>query len=373
MRKLIVLSSACLVAALMLTVPALAAEGRIPLWEPTVLPGPGITGKYVVTRNIAAPAGGTAISVLGTGQEEIDIDLDGKTLFGDPAGALNIIEVIDVRTVVIRNGSLRALGPPAGGNSVFISNVQKVILEDLRIEDGGIGISLKGSPSFAIRRNVIVGADPVGIQIEGAGLPVPLTGFVEDNLVKDSIDVGIWVFDNHSGVSIDRNRVDRTNGGPGIWVQFGSACKLAENIVQEAGTDGIQLEGIRGCKVYNNVTSFNNANGIAGLGTTSTLFLDNVSSDNSFSGLMTDGFLNRMEQNVLTSNGGCGLWFVGPDNTYGKNTARGNLGGAGCGPCAGGPLALCPVAGGSFAPDLCVDAPGNTSFCDNLMPGPPTE
>lgn len=191
MRKLAVFSSACLVAALLLTIPALAGEGRIPLWEPTVLPGPGITGKYIVTRNIVAPAGATAISVIGTGQEEVDIDLDGKTLFGDPAGGLNIIEVSDVRTIVIRNGSLRALGPPAGGSSIFIDKVQKVILEDLRIEDGGTGIYLSGSPNFAIRRNVIVGADPVGIQVEGAGLPIPLTGFVEDNLVKDSVDIGI--------------------------------------------------------------------------------------------------------------------------------------------------------------------------------------
>ena len=105
MRKLVIFASACLVTALLMTVPALAAEGRIPLWEPTVLPGPGIDGKYIVTRNITAPVGGTVISVIGTGQEEVDIDLDGKTLFGDAAGAANIIEVFDVRTVVIRNGS----------------------------------------------------------------------------------------------------------------------------------------------------------------------------------------------------------------------------------------------------------------------------
>jgi parallel beta-helix repeat protein len=371
MRKLVIVSSAAV--ALALCAPALAAEGRIPIWAPTSLVGPGTDGKYIVTRNVAPPGGSSAIFVSGTGTEEIDIDLDGKTLFGDPLGAASIVDVSNVGTLVLRNGSVRAMGPPAGGDSVRVSNVQKVIIEDLRIEGGGAGIHLLAVSNFAVRRNVVVSADPFGIWAESAGNPVPMTGFIQENLVKDSTLGGIELFDNHSSVSIDHNRVDRTLGGAGISLVNGNACKVAENTVEQAAGIGIQLQQVRGCKVYNNVVAFSGFHGIAGFGSSQVLYLDNTSTGNGGTGLWTDGAQNRVEQNVLNGNTACGLHLLGPDNTYGKNTARANAGGPPCGPCAAAPFNVCPFAGGAFPPELCIDGPANTSFCDNLMPGPPTQ
>jgi parallel beta-helix repeat protein len=87
--------------------------------------------------------------------------------------------------------------------------------------------------------------------------------------------------------------------------------------------------------------------------------LNNVLTMNGQHGLWVQGTRNLVERNTLNGNTGCGLFLMGPMNTYGRNMARGN-GGLGCGPC----FAL-------FPPESCDAAPGNTSFGDNLIPGPP--
>ena len=354
-----------------IALPALGAEGRIPLWEPIGL-APGSTpGSYVVTRDIITlPGGGSAITVLGgPGFEEVEIDLNGFTVFGDPGGGVPVIELSGMRGVTIRNGSLRPLGP--GSIGIRAVGVEKLVIEDVKTVDGEFGFLLEKVPSFALRRNIIVAPGLEGIYIDGAGgLPSPTTGTIEDNQIKDSIGMGIHVFGFHSGVQIVRNRIDRA-GGPGIFLQDGNTCLVSENTVQEA-IEGIFLEQIEGCKIYNNVTSFNNGTGIMAVATFNTLFLDNVSSNNTGSGIETDGERNFFDRNVLQVNGCYGLWLLGRNNNYGRNTARFNGGGCGA-PCGVAPVEICPVpyGGGSVVPDLCVDAVLNTSMCDNMMPGPP--
>lgn len=350
-----------------------AAEGRIPIWEPVALGVGSTPGKYVVTRDVFG-AGGPTIFITGVAGalEEVDIDLNGFTLFGDPAGpGLPVIEAINLRTLTIRNGSLRNLS--GTGDIIRATNVQKVVIEDVKTLDGDNGIFLESVGSFAIRRNIIANSGVNGILIDGAGLPVSMSGVVKENLVKNSIENGIVIMNNHSSVAVQDNRIDGTLNGNGIWLQFGNDCLVAENTVEEAAKQGIFLEGLRGCKIYNNVTAFNGGNGILSLADMS-LFLDNVSTNNVLSGIEQFGVLGHFDRNVLSQNTCYGLHFIGPENTYGRNTARGNAGGAACGaPCGGGPIEICPApyGGGAFPPDLCVDAPGTTSFCDNMMPGPP--
>lgn len=352
-------------------VPATAGEGRIPIWQPTAL-GPGSTpGKYVVTRDVTTAAGGgvTIFVSGGPGFEEVDIDLNGFTLLGDPGGGVPVIEVSGMRSVTIRNGSIRSLGPASLG--IRAVGVEKLVIEDVKTQDGEYGFFLEAVPNFAIRRNIVVAAGLEGIYVDGVGgAPSPTTGTIEDNQVKDASGMGIHVFNKHSGVQIVRNRIDRV-GGPGIFVQDGNTCLVSENNVQEAG-DGILLEQIEACKLYNNVTSFNNGNGIFALSTFNSLFLDNVASNNAASGIETDGERNLFDRNVVSVNGCYGIRFAGRNNTYGRNTARFNSGACGA-PCAIAPVEVCPApyGGGAFAPDLCVDAVLNTSLCDNMMPGPP--
>lgn len=156
-RRVLRLTGALAALTLLVTaLPALAAEGRSPVWTPTIL-GPGSTpGKYVVTRDITTPAGGgTTIAIFGgPGFEEIDIDLNGFTIFGDPGGGVPVIELAGMRSVTIRNGSLRPLGPGTFG--VRATSVQKLIIEDVKTLDGDFGFFLEEVPNFALRRNIIV-------------------------------------------------------------------------------------------------------------------------------------------------------------------------------------------------------------------------
>ena len=371
MRILRLTSTLAALVLLATAIPALAAEGRIPIWKPVAL-GPGATpGSYVVTRDISTPAGGgSAIAVFGgPGFEEIEIDLNGFTVFGDPGGGVPVIELVGVRSVTIRNGSLRPTGP--GGFGIRAAAVEKLVIEDVKTVDGDFGFFLEEVPNFAMRRNIILNPAVEGIYIDGlGGVPSPPTGVIEDNQIKDAGMFGIHVFNSHSGVQIVRNRVDRA-GGHGIFLQFGNTCIVAENTVEQA-FDGISLEQIEGCKIYNNVTSSNNGTGINAIATFDSLFLDNVSSKNVLSGIETDGERNLFDRNVVSANGCYGIWFRGRNNNYGRNTARFNGGACGA-PCGVAPVEICtpPYGGGAFAPDLCVDAVLNTSLCDNMMPGPP--
>jgi hypothetical protein len=361
-----------------------AAEGRIPLWTQVGL-GPGSTpGKYIVTRDIFAVAGSglPAISIAGgPGFEEIDIDLNGFTVYGDPGGA-PVISATGLVSLTIRNGSVRHFAPAGNGIEVFA--VEKAVIEDTKVSGGVAGIFLSEVPSFAVRRNVVRLTSSDGIFAVGpppfAGT-LAISGVIEDNQVYDAGSSGIGVVSVFSSVTIRGNEVESPGGsgilvsgvppGPGVFV---GSLIVAENTVQEAGGDGIFIRAVRKGKVYNNTVYASGGNGIALVPTTGFLVLDNVSGGNGASGLVVDGAQNHIDRNVLTGNALSGLWFgfASFDNTYGRNTARAN--GAPAGACAAAPIATCPAPwgpGGTFPPDFCNDGPGNTSFCDNHMPGPP--
>jgi hypothetical protein len=158
------------VALALAALPTLAAEGRIPLWQPTALAGPGIDGKYIVTRNMAS-AGGPVIGILGTGSENIDIDLNGMTLTG--AAGAHVVDVQNVKTFVLRNGTIQGEPVDPAGNGVNVVTSGEIVIEDLTI-NGGImtGIWLQQSEpeiAFAIRRNVINEPNGDGITIQGQG------------------------------------------------------------------------------------------------------------------------------------------------------------------------------------------------------------
>lgn len=359
-------------------VPTIADEGKIPIWEPIILdstiPGVDISGSYVVTENITAPPGsGPVLTILCDGTDDVDINLNGFTLFGDSAGGSDIITATACRTLRVHNGSLRAQGPPPGA-SLFVDSTEKLTAEGLRISDGGYGIQALGSPNFTIKNNTIVNPDPDGIYLDGAGLAVPISGTIERNLVKDAIGGGITVIDNHSSVAIVHNRIDRTFTASGIFVQSGNGCLITQNTVEEAAQEGIFLKSVEVCKIHNNVSTFNGGNGILMDAVFNSLVIDNVAGRNTMSGIVQLGETTKFDNNVVSSNGCWGLHLAGRSNTYARNSAKFNSGAAACaGACGVAPVEVCPIpyGGGAFAPDLCVDAVDNVSYCDNLMPGPP--
>jgi hypothetical protein len=105
--------------------------------------------------------------------------------------------------------------------------------------------------------------------------------------------------------------------------------------------------------------------------------LNNNSSGNGFGvpgvtgdGLFVEGLQAMIDHNQLNANSRVGLNFQGPGacgSTFGRNTARANLGIA---------APACPGAPALFPPNSCNGAPAcganpQSTFGDNLIPGPP--
>jgi len=361
------------------TSPVLGGEGRIPIWQPTVI-GPGQEGMYVLTRDVTANAGAPLIDVL-PGTVSVDIDLNGFTLYGIDQ---DIIRAVGVDSLTVRNGMLMG----GLGNGIYVGEGRKAVIEDVKIQFvGAHGIQLVSVANFAIRRNIIVSDAQApnpslgGILVDGLPAPRPLEGVIEDNQIEQT-GFGIQV-NVGSAVAILKNRIEEMWGGDGILVFVCDGCMIAENTVERPIGLGIVLSEVNVNKVYNNVVVAAGADGIYLKNSSDTLILENNSSLNAGDGLAIDGSRCHVDRNVLNLNNGFGLHFIQGagaqvgDNTYGRNTARNNFGAIA--PCAiVPPVEICPqpYGGGAVPPDFCNESigpsgVGNTSFCDNLMPGPP--
>jgi parallel beta-helix repeat protein len=350
-----------------LAAPALAGEGRIPIWQPVSIT-PGMEGKYVLTRDVSA-VGGSGLPAIDIqpGTVAVDIDLNGFTLYGVDT---DVILAVGVDSLTIRNGTIMF----GLGDGISVLDARKVVIEDVKIEFvHGYGIHLTGVTNFAVRRNILVSdpdADPGmigGIWVDGTQAPGPVEGKIEDNQI-DSAGFGIQV-DVGSAVTIRGNQVEDALQGDGIHVLVCDGCLIAENTVQHSAGIGIVLTDANVNKVYNNVV-FGASDGIALLGNTSDcLVLDNNSSQNQpGSGLVVSGFRNQINGNVFNFNASAGIWFMPSaaptNNTFGRNVMRSNAaipaGSIGC------PFTPLPCT----FPDVCDDAGGNSSFTDNMGPVP---
>jgi len=336
------------------TLPALAAEGRIPIFGP----GPiGADGKYVVTRDIFGTGAGPVIDILAP---NVDIDLNGFTLT-EPAGAFPVINVpgIFVTHLTIRNGSLNfgSLGieAPVPGD--------KIVIEDVKIEfPAATGIHVLDILSIAIRRVMIQGGAATGILIDGLA---PQTAVIEDSVIRDVGGNGIEFMSG--SITVLNNKLAGTGGagppGGAITLTAADSSLVSENTIVGSGTEGIFVSNTRGGKLFDNLVQSSVSHGIhLDPGSAGILVLNNVATGNGFGlpgghGLFVEGFLNHLDRNTLNSNSGYGLFFTGGGSTFGRNMARANGGPAGC------PLL--------FPPNSCDAGLGNSTFGDNLIPGPP--
>jgi len=365
MNKNIRIASAGLVLLLAITaIPALAAEGRIPVWQPISI-APGGEGMYILTRDITAS--GVAAIDIQPGTVAVDIDLNGFTIYGS-LGA-NTIQAVGIDSLTIRNGTI--IG---GDNGIVATECRKVVVEDVKIQLSDThGIALYQVSNFAIRRNIIHGAaHGDGIIADGTVIDpfIYVEGTIEDNLIREC-GGGIAIMMG-SSVAIINNRIEATTSADGIFISGGAqqdapgclACLIAENTIQEAAANGMWLSFFQNGKVYNNVVTWSGAEGIwLDESSDNNLILDNVAGQNGSNGMLVDSHNNHLERNVLSQNGfaagaGFGLHIRnGISNTYRGNTGRANPGG----PCIGAPA----------TPDICDDPAASTSpLTDNVMPFP---
>lgn len=354
---------------------AFAAEGRTPVYAGGTFIS--VDGKYIVTRNMSAGAA----AVITIGSPNVDLDLNGFTLTGGGAPVISVIGPSD--HVTIRNGILvgGTIGIDAGGA------IRKVDIEDVKIHNptAGAGIHLADVEGAAIRRVEITDTPSEGISWDGPG--TIKHGAIEDNLLRRT-SAGI-VVQNCSSLGIRNNHLEEPGVGAGgafpgygiVLVQCGGSI-VAENTIERSKIDGIQLVAGKGIKLFDNVIRSAGGNGIhLDAGTSDTFVLHNEAEGSGTgalgsggSGLLVEGPQNVAEGNVLNANAGIGLHYCGPSscgNTLGRNTARGNTGAVFPGFCGG----CAAFGGGAFGPNSCNTTAAcgtpNSSYGDNLIPGPP--
>jgi parallel beta-helix repeat protein len=375
MSKKLLLRAAVLALILSVGLPALAAEGRIPIYQyPTVITQPG---KYIVTRNIDGMGGPQPIIDVQVGN--VDIDLNGFSLYswGAPAP---IIYTFGGVPLTIRNGTIMG-----GTNGIEVWTgadelpSYKVVIEDVNIMNSETyGIFLVGISDFALRRNNVAFTGDVAIMIDGSNaMGWRVMGTIEHNRIVECHG-GITVRYGSSVATLNNRLEEITNIAPppamgAIIYDYSEGGLISENTIEDMHGDGgaIYLGDSSGCKIYNNVVRRGGDNGgaagiwLAGF-SDDNLVLNNVVSQSWTDGVFVEGSRNHIDRNVMNNNGVSGqghglhlsaIW-AGDYNTFGRNTARGNPGG----PCA--------FAGGLYPPttDFCDEGLINSSFNDNYMP-----
>ena len=171
-----------------------AADGAIPIWEPTTITEPG---SYVLTRDIVAEAGSIPITILAS---DVDLDLAGFVISGFVA-----IVAEDVNAISIHDGSL--IGD-SDGETLRLHNVT----------------------GFTIRRLFVRGLAEDAIEIGGAS-----TGTIEDCVIRGA-PIAIW----SSGIVVKNNHVSAAHNGISV---DGDKCTIRNNVLTDNVGFGLKLSG----------------------------------------------------------------------------------------------------------------------------------
>lgn len=144
---------------------------------------------------------------------------------------------------------------------------------------------------------------------------------------------------------------------PGIAARKdGRAVEVRGNAIREAGFAGIALLGASGCRIVENVVRFAATDGlVVDAASSDNTLAGNQATENTSHGIEVGGSRNLLRDNVLGGNTDWGIYLTAnaTDNVYRGNVARGNTA---TGACAGGTT------------DFCDRGTGNTSNGDNFLP-----
>ena len=343
---------------------AAADEGRVPLWEPTVIQKPG---SYVVTRDIQA----TNEIVLSIEVDGVTVDLNGFTL-SSTSSQLPAVRVTGTagmqKGVTLRNGrvtgGLHGIHGTAGNvprrievrgvhvdsaldTGILIEDPSDVVLCDGSVRNvqhgiqlgptGTTALSCVGAVDSAVVRGYLSAAwrddllcactrcwladvrvvlppigpdpDPTG-RIRLVDAPGSVIRDIELVMGDPSPQPNI-VLERSAGVLLERNVLSGTGaaapGAAGILADATSKhLRIVGNVLSGMSGDAIQVHAA-GAQIYDNQVSGNAGHGIA-------LFGQNA----------------LVDANKVFGNTGAGLYF-GPNaalHAYRANMLRGNTGGA---------------------------------------------
>lgn len=351
----------CLATATLLisTLPALAAEGAIPIFEPTTITEPG---HYVVTRNISSSS-----PIITISSSRVDIDLNGFELTGGTTAP--VITGSTVQDVLIRDGSV-----VAGNPGIYFEISGQITIENTAVRgSGGIGIHLNGS-EYTVRRCTIA----AGLQAIHAVAAFGTPGLIAENVIKEcgtsAATTECVLVQGGYGVTIRDNKfVGLVYGVNGIRLNSSPASSASGNSFYDLGGDEIQtailVQSSSGVSVEANIGGppivlEGSTHAIVSDNQVAAITIDPNSHSNTIrknttvggDNLYVEGDRNLVEANVLNDSWGYGLHFTSAaeNNVYGGNVARGGAG-SGC--------------TGTGTTDFCDEGTGNTSNGDNHMPG----
>jgi len=193
--------------------PALAADGRIPIYElPLTISEPG---SYYLVRDLTHAGAGESILIE---TSDVTIDFEGHSLTKTNAGNYTIAADGDFTNITIKGGTL------IGGN---------------------IGIRLRNTvgDNFAVR--------------------------IEEMTVGETLNEGIYIqgqsLIGSSQVFVERNSIHDT-GNDGLSLRFMWGGRVADNVIQGAGDGsgdhGIYMHSCRGVTVTRNTVSHSGADAI---------------------------------------------------------------------------------------------------------------
>ncbi|MCP4005599.1 MAG: hypothetical protein GY725_15525, partial [bacterium] len=331
-----------------------AEEGRIPIFEPVELSGADANGQFVVTRDIAGSAGLRTIAFLGTGVEEVDLDLNGFTL-SSPPGTDLVVFASELRRFTIRNGSLRATAGVANGTLGVLATGtdHRAIVTNVNVV-GGYGVALVGVTSFVVRDNVVTEANN-GILISTSNV-ARATGVAEGNVIRDATISGLAVTAGAGGLRSARvvnNQIDQDGsginlmaaeglvfegntfvGGGGVLLSLCPGARVVGNVIQDAVFDpafgfggGLRLASSPSALVQGN-TITNGDEGLVVLTSKNCLILENVTTSSAAHGIhLLSAAQGHLEGNLANDNAGFGIFVDGGSSgvRIGGNSATGNL------------------------------------------------
>jgi len=312
---------------------AQAADGAIPLWEPTVITMPG---AYVVTRDIPS-SGGPALDIQVGG---VSVDLNGFTLSApgaDPVVKISSVMGVEPEPFRIANGFIEG-----GLYGVHALNAER---KRLRLE----GLTIRGASEAAVRmdnvgdleaKGIIIVETKVGFELMGSPTDPPFlpTARISESSVR--ADRGIRC----TGVTcaVSRNMVascvtplilDGANGSEAEHNRFifpGAACGF--NPQPEPPGDGILVMSSMGVSLHGNeVMGTDVGNGINhgisfDMASEGGKILGNVVRDFGDDGIRVMGTACAVTDNLASSNGGVGLRLGGQNNVALGNHLLGNTG-----------------------------------------------
>ncbi len=317
--------------ALLAAVPAMAGEGRIPIYQATTIMAPG---HYVLTRDIAGAAGGGP--VIGIQADGVTLSLNGHTIMGQPSDPC-----IQFSGQAGTSGGVTITGGTLMGcqDGIHVTNAERrhVVLSDLTIVGvADAGVQVDNAGSVEIRRLQIRGAT-VGIQATGPGAASGISPCIRvaDSMVQAQTGISCTAvtcdLQNNilsiasRAISIINSKGSNASGNKTINcpVCFNPQPEPPARQVEVVGSPGVRIFGNG---IYGDPTANGSNHGIS----VDAMSPGAMVADNTLEGLGDSGIQVLASDSWILGNlvrdNGAGIVVGGSNNLIGGNKVAGNDG-----------------------------------------------